>query len=64
MNEISQRIITRKEVLKLFGITHPTLLAWVRSGYLPSPFRMGGRIYWDVLQLQDLIDSKRNKKND
>jgi predicted DNA-binding transcriptional regulator AlpA len=37
------RLISRAEVLKILGVTNPTLWAWMRSGFFPRSVDIGGK---------------------
>ncbi len=49
----------RVEVLDIFGISAPTLRAWVSNGQIPSPIRKGRRVYF---RKDDILQVRRIKK--
>jgi predicted DNA-binding transcriptional regulator AlpA len=36
------RVYRMSEVLKIYGVSKPTLYRWIKKGSFPSPFLLGG----------------------
>jgi hypothetical protein len=47
-------LISRNEVLRILSVSAPTLREWERQGKL-TPIRIGGRVYFHVLEISSLI---------
>tara|TARA_R110000787_G_scaffold121934_5_gene232831 strand:- start:2427 stop:2612 length:186 start_codon:yes stop_codon:yes gene_type:complete len=46
-----------QEVAKLFGVTRPTVYAWINQNKLPKPVNLGG-IRWDRHKFQEWLQEE------
>jgi hypothetical protein len=60
-DEQRKRFITRSETAELLNVSLVTLHGWDKAGTL-SPCRMGGRIYYDITEIHELINNRDNKR--
>jgi excisionase family DNA binding protein len=55
---IEEELLTVREVAKLFRVTEQTVYAWVKSGKLPKPVRLGKRCLWGPRALGRVVRGK------
>lgn len=55
--KVNQRIISQKELLKLFEIGHTRLKDWVAQGL--SEIHDGNRVYYDLSEVYRFLESKK-----
>ncbi len=56
--EMTDRILRLPEVIKLVGLTKPTLYRFIRDGHFPHPFQIGPRaIGWKESEIQAWMDT-------
>ena len=59
-----QRILRRRDVESLTGLSRSTLYAMMANGEFPSPIRLGRRaVGWQDKDLADWIASRPKKSN-
>ena len=52
-----KKLITKREVAKMFAVHHSTIMRWVVKGTFPKPKKLGRRItVWEVDKLEKFID--------
>ena len=52
-----KRIIHKKEVAKMIGVHHSTIMRWVEQGIFPKPKKLGKRVIsWDLEKLNKFIE--------
>jgi predicted DNA-binding transcriptional regulator AlpA len=56
---LPERLLNRRAVADLFGISRETLRVWEKRGLLPTPLRMGRRAYWDPRVIVALLEDGR-----
>lgn len=58
-----QQLIKQKDVLKLIGITQPTLSRYIKKGIFPRPVKLGNTkqapVFYKLEEVQAFIDSKQ-----
>ena len=52
------RLIHKPEVLRLTGVTFPTLWKWMRAGTFPLSFDVGGKTAWREDEVGDWIRNR------
>jgi prophage regulatory protein len=53
------RFLRQREVLKLVGVSRPTLWDWRRRGFFPAPRRLGpNTIGWLVEDVKEWMESR------
>lgn len=55
--ELSKKLLTVEDVLKLFHISRPTLMRWKKGGMLKS-VRYGNRIYFRSSDIESVLDNQ------
>ena len=58
--ETIPKLISRDEILVLFGITAPTLREWTKKGILPKPIRKGRRVYFLKDEIYKVLNDRKN----
>lgn len=56
----SIELLTRKETAKLLRISLPTLAKWSEQGIIQA-ISMGGRIYYSLSEIQNILEKKGGK---
>jgi excisionase family DNA binding protein len=51
-------------VAELFGISTRTVQAWIKSGKLPRPVKVGRRLLWNEDEILSLLDAAAGKGGD
>lgn len=54
------RLITKKQLRQLFGVSTSTIDRWVKAGKLPEPRRILGSPRWNYEEVVGLLKSKRS----
>ncbi|MEE4259902.1 MAG: helix-turn-helix domain-containing protein [Bacteroidales bacterium] len=44
--DVDDKLLSRKEVAKIYGISYVTLREWEKHHIIPQPIRKGSRVYW------------------
>ena len=57
----SKKLYTFPEVQEIFDCSRPTLYNWIEQGIL-HPVRIGGRIYFDPLAIDELIRERSKRE--
>lgn len=52
------KLYTLKEVTQIFKISKTTLYKWIDCNVLPSPLKIGGRIYFKKYEIDQMCLSK------
>lgn len=60
MNE--DRLFSTKDMAAFLGITDSALRVRIARKTVPEPFRMGGRLYWRLSEVEAWLDSIRKEK--
>lgn len=59
----NDRIIRKTELLKMIGVSHPTIWRWERDGKFPKRISLGrNSIGWSQYEVQGWLDDKANKR--
>lgn len=59
VNESKQKeLFTIEDLILIFDNTRPTIYAWIKKKLL-FPIRISGRVYFDPVDVKELIDKKR-----
>jgi excisionase family DNA binding protein len=53
------KLINKREVARLFGVSKSTIDRWLLAGKLPKPTKRFGSRRWDYDELAALLKSKR-----
>lgn len=53
-----QELLTRKQVVDIYGISFVTLRDWEKQGILPKPIRKGARVYWRKADIKNDLSKK------
>ena len=56
--EQRKRYLTRMEAAELMKVSLVTLNAWDKSKLL-SPKKLGGRVYYDIIDIQDVYNKRK-----
>ena len=56
-NKQSLQMLRVKDLIKLFGVTKPTIHRWIDNGTLPKPARLGKVIAWKKTVIDEWIAS-------
>jgi predicted DNA-binding transcriptional regulator AlpA len=56
---VARKLINKKQVQQLFGVSKSTVERWLRDGKLPKPKRILGFARWDYEQLAAMLKFKR-----
>ena len=61
-----QKNMKAADVLRLTGLTRPTLYRWMRKGHFPRSFKLGGSaaVAWDATEVHDWLANCREKRYD
>jgi prophage regulatory protein len=60
----TRRIMRRKEILELLGVSNTTLWDWIRAGKFPAPISLGPNSRaWLADEIDDLIDRRREERD-
>ena len=60
-NPLPERIVSRREVMDMLGISHMTLRRWEKAGRFPGRIRIGpekGRVGWRLSQILAWLDAR------
>ncbi len=55
-----QRLLTRAEAATFLRVKPITLWRWRQNGYGPRPFKVGGRVVYDMEGLEDFLRAARH----
>jgi predicted DNA-binding transcriptional regulator AlpA len=58
-SRVARKLINKKEVQRLFGVSKSTIDRWLRDGKLPKPQRRFGFARWDYEELIARLKVKR-----
>jgi prophage regulatory protein len=59
MNGNADRIVRIDEVALILGISKPTVIRWVESGFFPKPIKIGPRaVGWRASVIEAFIASR------
>jgi hypothetical protein len=53
------RLVSRRDVADLFEVTTETVGTWVQRGLLPSPVRIGRKVFWKHEVIAALLEGGR-----
>ena len=56
-SEPHQRLLTREDLCRMFGISARTTHYWVDQGRLPAPIRIGGKRYWQPHHIDLVLEA-------
>jgi predicted site-specific integrase-resolvase len=56
---VPRKLINKKQVQQLFGVSKTTVDRWLRDGKLPKPKRRFGFARWDYEELSALLKIKK-----
>jgi predicted DNA-binding transcriptional regulator AlpA len=57
-----RRLLKRKEVLRIFGVSNSTLWEWMRAGLVPKSRVINGRTYWFSDEIDACLDNLPTSK--
>ena len=52
---LPDRLLSRSDISRLFGVHRNTVAVWEKNGNLPPPIRVGGTSRWHPRAIADLI---------
>jgi predicted DNA-binding transcriptional regulator AlpA len=55
----SMQLVSRRDVADLFQVTTETIGEWMRRGLLPSPVRIGRKVFWRHEVIAALLEGGR-----
>jgi predicted DNA-binding transcriptional regulator AlpA len=55
------RLVSRRDVADLFQVTTETVGTWVERGLLPSPVRIGRKVFWTREVIVALLEGGRQR---
>lgn len=58
---IPDQLLSVARVQHLIGATDSTLRSWVRTGKIPPPMRLGGRLFWRPETIDEWLRSAEEK---
>lgn len=59
----SSKLITKKQVARILGVSSSTVFRWSNNGHLPKPFSIGpNRTVWDLDELNTWIEDKKKHR--
>jgi len=62
MQNIS-KLITKKQVARILGVSSSTVFRWTNTGHLPKPFSIGpNRTVWDLEELNEWIENRKQDR--
>ena len=53
------RIIRKKELLRIIGVSCPTLWRWERKGIFPRRIQLGGCVGWDMAEIDQWLEERK-----
>ena len=57
------KLITKKEVARILGVSSSTVFRWSNSGHLLKPFLLGpNRTVWDLDELNKWIEDRKQHR--
>lgn len=59
--DLTDYLIPRQDLAKMFGISTVSLDKWKRAGLLPKPVKMAGRVYYIRKEIMELIEKRKKK---
>lgn len=59
METKSDELLSVSQVAELLGCHHQTVRRYLRTGELPRPIRIGGRVYLARRDFDEFLDSKK-----
>jgi len=57
---LTKELITLKEITKIFQITKPTAYKWMKCEILPTPLKIGGKLYFRRKNIEEMISKNNN----
>ena len=57
MTNLTDKLLSRKEVCKFVGVSQQTIWRWVKDGRFPKPLKTVRRVVWKEADLQAWIDN-------
>ena len=55
IDPLDKKLISFKEVLKIFSISKPTARSWEKYGHLPRSIKIGGKLYYYRDEIEKLF---------
>lgn len=56
----NEKIINRKRLLQMLGISAPTAIMWEKEGRIKA-YRMGGKLFYNLQEIENLVFSNSNR---
>ncbi|MBC8306947.1 MAG: helix-turn-helix domain-containing protein [Pelagibacterales bacterium] len=52
---LTRKLLTLKEITKIFQITKPTAYKWMKCEVLPIPLKIGGKLYFKRAEIEAML---------
>jgi len=52
---LTRKLLTLKEITKIFQITKPTAYKWMKCEVLPIPLKIGGKLYFRRVEVEAML---------
>lgn len=59
--DITQILVSRKDLAKMFDVSTVSLDKWKRAGLLPKPIKMAGRVYYLKSEIMEMIEKRKSR---
>jgi predicted DNA-binding transcriptional regulator AlpA len=54
-NPALPKLLSKREIVAITGVTYPTIWAWMRDGKFPRPRVLGGKSCWPSAEIESWI---------
>jgi predicted DNA-binding transcriptional regulator AlpA len=52
---LTRKLLSLKEITKIFQITKPTAYKWMKCEVLPIPLKIGGKLYFKRAEIEAML---------
>lgn len=59
-NDSQVDLLTRQDLADLFEVSLVTISKWTKAGLLPPKIKRGGRVYYQKIQVMEMLNSKEH----
>ena len=57
---LTRKLLTLKEITKIFQITKPTAYKWMKCKILPTPLKISCKLYFRRKNIEEMISKNNN----